>query len=186
MWAPVLESGRWLRYIFEVMRHTHYAFVRSVVSWLSLAALLLATGCTTFNHEWADSAKASVPRDGLLGRWEGTWSSEVNGHTGSLRCLVSRKVDGTYKARFHAIYQKVLGFGYTVSLNVKESNGVFHFRGQANLGWWAGGLYQYEGHAAESSFVSTYRCKYDHGTFQMSKPAQNAASKRYPLAFSFR
>jgi hypothetical protein len=94
------------------------------------------------------------------GRWEGTWRSESNGHSGALRCVLTQKQDGTFAARFHAIYRKFLRFGYTVPLNVApDSSGVFRFNGDANLGWWAGGAYHYEGGAIETNFLSTYQCK---------------------------
>jgi hypothetical protein len=135
-----------------------------------LAGLLLACGCTTFNHEWVKAEAQPTPGTGVLGRWEGSWSSEVNGHNGNLRCVVTPKHDATsYRARFHAIYRKVIGFGYTVPLHVNETNGVFEFRGDANLGWWAGGVYHYEGRVQGNDFFCTYSCKYDHGTFQMKR-----------------
>ena len=108
-----------------------------------LAALFLAAGCTTFEHDWAKADRLAVPPNSLLGRWEGTWQSEANGHHGSLRCVVTRDNGDSYQARFRAIYAKVIGFGYTVPLKVTETNGVFEFNGRANLGWWAGGVYQY-------------------------------------------
>jgi hypothetical protein len=140
-----------------------------LVSLSILAALFLAGGCMTFEHDWAKAAKLSVPPNTLLGRWGGTWQSEANGHNGSLRCVVTQDKDGGYRARFHAIYAKVIGFGYTVPLRVTETNGVFEFNGRANLGWWAGGVYQYAGRAEGTNFSSTYHCKYDHGTFHMTK-----------------
>jgi hypothetical protein len=159
------------------MRCTHDGLVRVLFSLVLPAGLLLATGCTTFNHDWAKTANRPAPTNELSGRWEGTWRSEVNGHNGKLRCVVTQKKDGTYKARFHAIYQKVLGFGYTVQLSVTETNGVFQFSGQANLGWWAGGVYDYEGRAREMHFFSTYRCKYDHGTFQLTRLPEGPPAK---------
>lgn len=155
------------------MRSTHEELVRSFVSFVVLAGLLLAGGCTTFNHEWADASNTPVPTNSLLGRWEGTWSSEVNAHNGNLRCLITPNKDGTYNARFHAIYRKVIGFGYAVPLELTETNGAFEFSGHANLSWWAGGVYCYEGHGQKADFFSTYRCKYDHGTFQMTRPTQS-------------
>jgi hypothetical protein len=144
-----------------------------VVAWLFPLALccglFLVGGCRTFNRDWANAEKTPVASRGILGRWEGTWSSEVNGHNGKLRCLVTLKDSGSYKARFHAIYRKVIGFGYTVPLGITETNGVLEFRGKANLGWWAGGVYQYEGHVQGDDFFSTYLCKYDHGIFQMTR-----------------
>jgi hypothetical protein len=160
------------------MQCTRKGLVRLVVPFLLLAGLL-AGGCTTFNHAWTEAAKESFATNSLLGCWEGTWLSDANGHNGNLRCVVTLKNDGTYKARFHAIYKKVLGFGYTVTLKAAETNGVFQFSGEADLGWWAGGVYQYEGYARDTNFFSTYRCKYDHGTFQMTRPVAltNAAAK---------
>jgi hypothetical protein len=153
------------------MRGTHERLVHTVFSVVLLAGLLLAGGCT-FDHAWAKAAEQPIPTTSLLGCWEGTWLSDANGHNGNLRCVVTQKNNVTYKARFHAIYQKVIGFGYTVTLTVAETNGVFRFSGEANLGWWAGGIYHYEGYAQDTKFFSTYRCKYDHGTFQMARPVQ--------------
>ena len=152
------------------MRCINERSVPGVVPLVLLTGLLLAGGCTTFGHAWAKAAKQPVPADSLLGRWEGTWLSDANGHNGSLRCVVTQRNDGSYRARFHAIYKKVIGFGYTVPIKVAETNGVLRFSGEANLGWWAGGIYHYEGYVQETKFFSTYRCKYDHGTFQMTRP----------------
>ena len=110
------------------------------------------------------------PPGSMEGRWQGVWLSDVNHHTGELRCVVTKREDGMYRARFHAKYNKVLTFGYTVLLKVEpEANGS-HFRGEANLGWYAGGMYHYDGHAETTNFFSTYSCKYDHGTFKMGRP----------------
>jgi hypothetical protein len=131
---------------------------------------LLAGGCATFNHDWELAAKQPAPPGGLQGRWQGTWISEVNQHTGALRCVVTQKDDGTCRARFHATYNKALTFGYTVALKVEPDTNGFKFSGDANLGWYAGGVYHYEGRADGTNFFSTYSCKYDHGTFQMARP----------------
>jgi hypothetical protein len=147
--------------------------IRPLAASSIIAGLLLASGCTTFNREWAETEVQPIAGSGVLGRWEGSWSSEVNGHDGKLRCVVTPKHDATYRARFHAVYRKVVGFGYTVPLRVIETNGVFEFRGDANLGWWAGGVYHYQGHVQGNDFFCTYSCKYDHGTFQMKRLTQS-------------
>lgn len=128
--------------------------------------LFTAGGCTTFNHDWKLAAR-QVPSDDLQGRWQGVWASEADGHTDKLRCVVTKKEDGTFQARFHAKYRKVLSFGYTVPLKVEQTEGAYQFKGEADLGWFAGGVYHYAGHADRTNFFSTYSCKYDHGTFQM-------------------
>ena len=160
---------------------------------------LLTGGCTSFDHDWEKSARQNPAPDDLQGRWQGTWISQVNGHTDTLRCVITKKPDGIYSARFLARYHKVLSFGYTVGLKVQNvtnkyylkgdnsfmspSIGVqqvltnqFRFSGDANLGWLKGGIYHYEGHASATNYFSTYSCKYDHGTFQMERPI-NAGSR---------
>jgi hypothetical protein len=142
----------------------------SKFSALFLAALLLAGGCASFDHQWEQAAKQPPPTDDLTGRWQGVWVSESTGHTDQLRALIDHQNDGTYRAQFHAKYHTVLSFGYTVPLKVEKNDGVFKFSGNADLGWMAGGLYQYEGLADATNFSSTYTSKDDHGTFQMSRP----------------
>ena len=131
--------------------------------------LFVASGCVSFNHVWNETT-TNPPPDSMLGRWQGVWVSDVNHHTDQLRCIVTQKSDGTYRARFHAKYHKVLSFGYTVPLKVEMQTNGFEFSGEANLGWLAGGIYHYAGHADATNFFSTYSCKYDYGTFQMGRP----------------
>jgi hypothetical protein len=142
-----------------------------------LALLALFTGCRSFDKAWAKAAEEPVAKTNILGGWSGTWTSEVNGHDGALRCVVTQERDGIFSARFHAVYHKVMGFAYTVPLHTIETNGVFQFSGEANLGWWAGGVYHYEGYSNETNFFSTYSCNYDHGTFQMTRPPHPAAAR---------
>jgi hypothetical protein len=131
---------------------------------------LFLGGCSSFNRDWKAAAVTTAPGDDVEGRWLGAWLSEVNGHTGQLRCLLSRDTSGRYQARFHAKYRKIFSFGYTVPLTVEATNRVFKFQGDADLGWYAGGLYHYEGQVSPTNFFSTYRCAADHGTFQLTRP----------------
>jgi len=135
---------------------------------LCSTALLLLAGCSTFQRDWDRLDNAPAP-SGIEGRWDGTWKSEASGHSDGLRCIVTRD-GGTYLARFHAKYRKIFGFGYIVPLTVEQHGGRYDFSGEANLHWYAGGRYTYQGSATATNFVSTYRCKSDHGTFQMTRP----------------
>ena len=119
-----------------------------------------------------ENGAASAPgaANDIQGRWAGVWLSQTNGHTGKLRCLMSKKTEGEYQARFHAKYRKILSFGYTVPLAATNVGGVYHFHGDADLGWYAGGLYHYEGQATETNFFSVYRSRHDGGVFQMRRP----------------
>lgn len=96
--------------------------------------------------------------------------SDVNGHTGKLRCLLSAEDDNRYRAHFRATYWKVFRFGYAVSLQFEQRDGGWRFTGEEDLGKLAGGVYRYEGQATPTNFFSTYRSKHDHGTFQMERP----------------
>jgi hypothetical protein len=141
---------------------------------LAPALLFLLAGCSSFQGDWNKTLAAKTATTGLIGPWEGTWRSEVNGHNNVLQCIVSRSEEGVYSARFHAKYktplQVTVSFGYTVPLSVQLTNDLWHFSGSANLGWMAGGVYTYEGSASATNFTSTYNSKYDHGVFQMRRP----------------
>jgi hypothetical protein len=135
---------------------------------------VLVGGCGSFNHDWEHALRQPVAASEIEGPWQGIWHSDSNGHQGKLRCILSRKGDGTYRARFHARYGKLLGFGYTASLKTEPATNGYTFTGQANLGFLAGGVYYYDGHANQTNFFSTYSCRYDHGTFEMKRPAVEA------------
>lgn len=140
---------------------------------ICLAATFSLGGCSTFERDWRDAALTPRLQDDLAGRWEGTWRSEVNGHNDQLRAVIATGSNGVYSTRFHARYKKGIlrfSFGYSVDLHVRQTNDTYQFHGEADLGWLAGGLYRYEGSATGTNFLSTYGCKYDRGTFQMTRP----------------
>lgn len=132
--------------------------------------LLLTCGCSTFNRDWKNAAQQPTPPNSVEGRWEGKWVSEVNGHNGKLRCLISREGDARCAARFHATYKTIFRFSYEVMLDIQPHYGGWEFNGEENLGKLAGGVYFYEGRASSTNFFSTYRSKYDHGIFEMRRP----------------
>jgi hypothetical protein len=131
-----------------------------------------AAGCSSFNRDWRQAGRAPAPAHDISGRWEGRWTSEATGHSDKLRCLMTKVSDERYEARFHARFWKILSFGYTVLLEIEQADSVFHFKGEADLGRLAGGVYQYEGHASPEHFFSTYRSSRDHGDFEMSRPGE--------------
>jgi len=135
---------------------------------LTIAPLFTA-GCKSYNHQWKEAAVRASSEDSFEGRWEGSWCSDHNGHSGRLRCIVSRKGDESYEANFQAKYRKVLTFHYPVTLRTTRDGTNIAFLGEANLGWWAGGLYYYAGRADTTSFFSTYSNRFDYGTFNLRK-----------------
>lgn len=137
---------------------------------LSLVLSLLVGGCSSFNREWKQAA-VGQPK-GIDGSWEGSWLSAKNGHHGQLRCVMFKFDDRNYNARFKATYWKILRIGYDVAILVeRQPDGSFKLEGENDLGWWGGGVYRYDGDVTSTNFLSTYRSKYDHGTFQLKRPA---------------
>src|SRR5688572_32448872 len=126
--------------------------------------------CSSFNRDWKKAAAEPVPQNSMTGRWEGIWTSGSNGHSGTLRCLMSKTNETTYVARYRATYAKILSFSYTVPLTVEPHFDGWEFSGEADLGKAAGGAYYYEGRATTTNFFSTYKAKSDHGVFEMQRP----------------
>ena len=137
---------------------------------LALLAITLLCGCSSFNRDWHKAAAQPTPANSIEGRWEGSWTSASNAHTGNLRCLLSHKEGASYEARFRATYGKVFHFSYATPLTVQEHGDGWEFNGESNLGKMAGGVYYYEGRASPVNFFSTYKSKYDHGVFEMHRP----------------
>lgn len=139
--------------------------------WCSCLALaLLVCGCASFNREWRNAGKQPAPPTAITGRWEGQWLSDVNAHTGKLRCIVTHQTNALYAARFRASYLEILRFSYTVPLTVSATNNVWQFQGEVDLGAMAGGVYHYTGSATPTNFHSTYDSKYDRGVFELRRP----------------
>ena len=150
------------------------ALAKAVAEALTIVVALITTGCSSFNREWKAAALHPTPTNTMTGRWEGIWRSEVNGHTDRLRCLITPGTNGTHAARFHAEYKRFFirfKFGYTVPLLLKTNEGRFEFASEANLGWYAGGVYRYRGSVTPTNFFSTFDSKYDRGVFEMTRPA---------------
>lgn len=167
LWRPTGE-------IFYFIRMRSWNLIRAAVA--VCFAVFVFSGCSAFNYEWRQAAKKPTPTDHITGRWEGTWLSHANGHNDKLRCLITPTGTNRYDAKFHAAYSHSrfkwlkVNFGYTVPLEAKPGTNGFTFLGREDLGALAGGVYTYEGHATATNFLSTYKCKYDHGIFQMTRP----------------
>jgi hypothetical protein len=134
-----------------------------------LAAIVL-TGCSSFNREWKTAVAQPIPSNDIAGPWEGRWLSDRNGHTGKLRGVLRKTGADEYDAHFHATFWKIMRATYHVPLKYEEADSLFTLSGKADLGLFSGGTYTYEAEATPARFFSTYTNKYDHGTFEMSRP----------------
>ena len=141
---------------------------------LGAVSLAAVSGCcSTFDRDWDAAAATPPPAGGFEGRWEGTWTSEENGHTGGLRCIITRKQDSGFEARYDATYDWCIfgfSFEYSVPMTAEREGEAWKFRGSAELGCWiAGGLYEYEGRIEGSDYAATYKSDGDHGVFKLKR-----------------
>ena len=169
----------------------------------ALVALSLLSGCSTpttrFEKQWKAASveydrheldrqqqqhreplTAPETRRELVvdGPWEGKWWSSANSHWGALRCVLTRTGPDTYAANFHATYFRIFSYSYSMPLRVErrdDAYNVMYFDGETNLGWLAGGRYQYSGHASADEFMFTYRSSRDYGYFEMTRPGFSRA-----------
>jgi hypothetical protein len=138
---------------------------------LLVLGMMALTGCS-FRREWNAAIKKPAPANSIEGPWSGTWQSDANGHHGTLKCVVTKTSETSYRAHFKATYGKALRFSYVATLAGQETNGAVALKGESDLGKLAGGIYTYEGKATPIDFQSSYANKYDHGSYQMQRPAR--------------
>ena len=136
---------------------------------LTAACLPALVGCSTFERDWRALETQPSPESGMEGRWQGTWLSDANGHSGGLRCILSTDDEGTLQARYRATYLGFMSFEYSVPMTARLEDEIHHFTGEADLGWLAGGRYVYVGTVEGDAFTSTYESEKDHGTFEMTR-----------------
>jgi len=133
--------------------------------------ILFNVSCSSFDHKWEEAAVLETGKDAAVaGRWEGSWTSDVNGHTGTLRCILTPIEEGRVQADFHARFWKFFSWRYQVPLAVDSMNKTNRISGSSNLGWLFGGQYQCRGGVQDSEFTATYTNRYDHGIMVMSRP----------------
>lgn len=146
----------------------------------AFAALLMLASCSAgFNHDWKKALAGrseSSPHD-PSGPWQGTWRSEVSGHQGELRCIVSRTAasgaadrGNLHRFHYHATFLKTLSATYDVTHEVKKTKEGFSFAGDQTLTGLGGGLYHYEGRGDLRQFSATFRSGTDHGVFELRRP----------------
>jgi hypothetical protein len=146
--------------------------VRALAMLLALGCLASGCGAVRFQRAWS-SWEPPAETTGMEGRWRGEWRSEWNGHSGGLRCLVTRLDDGQCNAWFYSTYALLLFFQNEVRLDVqREGDGTLRFAGEQDLGAAVGGLYRYEGTVVGDHFEARFQAENgDHGVFELERVA---------------
>jgi hypothetical protein len=148
--------------------HLTSGILRGILVFMTLLCL---TGCSSFNRDWKQMRTNPTPDDPITGRWDGSWISDQNGHTGRLRALITKGTGAEYQARFHAKFFKIFSYGYSIPMKVMRGPDLLTFEGQADLGWLAGGIYRCHGTATATNFHALYTSKRDHGKLLLTRPA---------------
>lgn len=130
---------------------------------------LLSTGCCTFEREWRNAQSYAYPAHEVAGVWEGTWCSNHNGHNGTLRAVITKEGENYYHAHFKATWAYIIPFEFELPLTTCSQNGCETFSGSADLGFLAGGAFQFAGSACGSKFDATFCASKDHGVFNMTR-----------------
>lgn len=143
---------------------------------IAVLGMLVVAGCSsTYDREWEEQGKRlGAPAPGAVeSRWSGMWHSDVNGHQGTLRCIISPRSDSGYDARYYATFGWFcfqFAFEYSLPMTVDRDDGGWRFRGSAVLDYWiAGGPYRYEGRMDEEDFTASYDAGFDRGIFRMKR-----------------
>lgn len=148
------------------------------------ACILIAGGCSGFDKNWKEAGQQDFPESQLSGRWLGSWTSEADGHSGELRCLITDLNGGAYRASFRSKFGGIFRFDHTVTLYAVNLRGMWTFEGSEDLGMFAGGVYNYKGKAGSNKFFATYKSRGDNGSFEMYRvkkdepPTEEDAEKK--------
>ena len=148
-------------------------------SLLRLTAVFVLASCVAscslgYNRRWNIAAQQTAttnPTD-LAGAWEGTWSSEPTGHTGTLRAIVTpvtRSTAASYHFEYKATWKRVLSAVFHADHLAKWKDGRSTLSGEKDLGRY-GGVFNFTGTATPKVFHAKYEAKLDHGVFEMKRP----------------
>ncbi|MGI9244463.1 MAG: hypothetical protein ACR2RV_26925 [Verrucomicrobiales bacterium] len=145
------------------------------------ATCLSLVGCTDFKEQWKKATEVAAKRGGkytdLTGPWEGTWKSDVNGHNGKLRALITKQDDGEYEFHYWAQWQRVLSGSFRENYKViDKKDGSYTFSGEKDLGK-MGGKFSHKGEATATELEASYRSEFgDHGLFKLERPKLEVAA----------
>ncbi len=144
--------------------------MRSLQSFLSYVVVSFSlVGCSSaFDRDWYQYVPTRT-EDPLVGRWKGFWKSARTQHQGDLRCIIVRRAEGRYDARYHATYGNWLTFKfeYSVPMKARSVGDVWKLEGSEDLGWVAGGVYHYRGEIEGDEFKCRYSADEDGGVFEL-------------------
>ena len=144
-----------------------------VTSIFAMLVLMWCSGCANFDSLYDKTIAQGAPAAGSVeGALDGTWQSQA-GHGGDrLRAIVTKTGPDTYHIWFRATFWVFFHANQEVDLKASSVAGAAEIKatGEKDLGWLSGGVYQYEATLTPVKIDATYKSKYDHGEFHLSRP----------------
>jgi hypothetical protein len=126
----------------------------------------------SYRKQW--SQEVQRPEDDLLaGHWKGTWQTD-GGESSPMSAVISREGEDQYHAKFEA--EAVMGplrfkVHPDVMLTAVKGDERWTFAGSKDLGFFQGGVYEFDGWTDGETFFSTFDSKHYSGTYTMKRVA---------------
>ncbi len=131
-------------------------------------ALSLSSCGTAYRSEWNAARTGTHAPGSIEGAWEGSWHSDVNGHTGKLWCLIK---DGSPTERtfaYRATWGHFLSGGFSAKHNLQKAGEATAFKVDHPIGKL--GTFHAKGKIQADKFAACYQAAGDRGTFELKRP----------------
>ncbi|MEM0969723.1 MAG: hypothetical protein AAGJ31_10260 [Verrucomicrobiota bacterium] len=117
----------------------------------------LSSCALPFRKEWKAASPTEtgmIAPSGPVGKWEGTWESDRNGHSGLLRCVITPQGEDRYQFRYYAEWGPGLRGSFLIDCEAKLEAGVYGISGAKKLP--IGGTYSHTGTLSGDRFEATF------------------------------
>ena len=157
-------------------------FLRQIARRSLLLLLVLGlSSCAGGRFERAWKQGQGQTAQDLTGSWEGKWLSHSNGHTGRLRCIVSR-VNGSrddYAFQYQASWGKFLRGIFTIQCKALRTGPQrWKVSGSKDLGPLLGGEFSHQAEITPQAVHAEYHSQLDHGVMELKRPGNGEISTK--------
>lgn len=137
-----------------------------------LAAFLASCSGVSYDRQWKAAQSRASSVSSPEGCWEGTWKSDVNGHEGKLRCIVTSKdaARSDYEFHYHATWAKFLTGTFSVICHAdRQKDATWKVSGSKDLGAIFGGVFHHEATISPVKLQAKYSATLDRGRMELSR-----------------